>query len=188
MSAINVARLLNFMSESSIITIERNVKIESIYIRASKFFGKAPNFYIKLDPLTEKAVEYDDSIYIKMFMNKFNINKENLFCILNENISNSEKQYHDTFLKDKESNSMALYFNFLSLLNKDKIDNEKLKYIYKIVSNSHNLNKFPLLYLKFLTEYNDILIKLKDPEDNVSILNNLVNIASIRKLTEEEEE
>lgn len=167
----------------------KGIKLESVKTKESKYFGKPPIFYIQIDPLTKKDLDFDENIYLKLFITSYNINSETLFGRLNENIMRSKKLYQSNFLNGKENNTMMIYFNMITLLHVDQ-NNEKLKYLYKPIANSPGLNKFPDLYLKLLTEYNKVLLNdsTGTEANNSSILSNLVNIASVRDLTKEEEE
>lgn len=173
----------------SILEINKKVgKLDNIEIRPSKFYGKLPKFFIRIDPLTDKDVEYDDILYLKMFMAMYNIKEESFISLLDQSLINSQKWYQNSFLKDKENNTMVLYMNYLALLCKNNLDGSRLRSIYKMIINSPNLNKFPLLFLKYVTEYTELLMKDGLSEDNAIILNNLVSIASIRALNAQEEE
>ena len=51
-----------------------------------------------------------------------------------------------------------------------------------------NLEKFPLLYLTFTNELKTVLIKENNPENYAIILQNIINISSVREISPEEEE
>ena len=91
---------------------------------------------------------------------------------------------------------MNLLFNTLlinEMTNRSKIGNneEKLLSIYNnLHKRTKNLKKFPALYVKFYQNFNDLLIKDRSTLKLLQvdqIVKNLINISTVRKLTEEEE-
>jgi hypothetical protein len=175
-------------------TLSSNIKSENMKYRENKFYGKAPRLYEQIDPLTEKDYEFDENFYMKTFISNFNINYDFLFNKLTENLNKSERLYSTHMITPKENSngitSMSIFFNILSILYNESYskNSEKLKILYKNFISCPNLNKFPLLYLKYLQEYNQILLN-ENCSDNIgTILNNLCLIANYRNLTQDEEE
>jgi hypothetical protein len=175
-------------------TLSSNIKSENMKYRENKFYGKAPKLYEQIDPLTEKDYEFDDNFYMKTFISNFNINYDFLFNKLTENLNKAERLYSTHMITPKENSngitSMTIFFNILSILYNESYskNSEKLKILYKNFISCPNLNKFPLLYLKYLQEYNQILLN-ENCSDNIGIiLNNLCLIANYRNLTQDEEE
>jgi hypothetical protein len=193
LASFNLARSIKFINQLGGIEnfsniIDKNVQL--LKFGESKFFGKAPYFYFQVDPLTKKEVGFDENIYLKTFINNYNISLENFYNRINENIFRAQKTYYSTYFKEKIQMTLSLYFNVLTLLTNEnyKNDIDKLKFLYRSFVGSPGLGKFPRLYLNYLENYNKIIFPGNDQENCQIILGNLINIASIRKLTKEEEE
>lgn len=65
---------------------------------------------------------------------------------------------------------------------------EKIKNYFKNFVTAKNIEKFPLLYMKYTNEYNKLLISENKPENYLTIVQNIINISSVRDISEEEEE
>jgi hypothetical protein len=162
--------------------------------RENKFYGKSPKLYEQIDPLTEKDYEYDENFYLNTFLSKYNINYDFLYSKLTEFLNKAERLYSTHMMLSKENTkgitSMTIFFNILSILYNDSYSKnpEKLKILYKNFVSCPNLNKFPLLYLKYLQEYNQILLYENSNETTGTIFSNLCSIANYRNLKQDEEE
>lgn len=162
--------------------------------RESKFYGKAPKLYEQIDPLTEKDYEYDENFYLKTFISLNNINYDFLYNKLTEYLNRADRLYSTYMVQSKENSkgvtSMTIFFNILTILYNDSYSkySEKLKILYKNFISCPNLNKFPLLYLKYLQEFNQILLKENSIDNAGIIFNNLCLIANYKNLTQVEEE
>ena len=127
-------------------------------------------------------------------MNTNNINLDFLYNKLNESLSKAQKLYTNYLLIKPKDNSvgsttMTIFFNTLSVLYNDTYTKnyEKLKYLYKSFVTSPGLNKFPLVYIKYLHEFNNILIHDESGDNTATIFNNLILISNVRTLDIEEE-
>lgn len=198
LSSFNLARMIKFIKDyggvENFINFDKNIKSDTIKIRESKFYGKAPKFYIQVDPLTEKDLDFDGGIYMKLFCNNFGVDIDNLNNRLNENLNRAQKLYSQFYLHSKENSlgcsTMTIFLNILSLISNDNYSKnyEKMKYLYKTFISSAGLSKFPKLHCKYLEEYNNILINDGARENFTQMLNNLISIAGVRKLNQQEEE
>jgi hypothetical protein len=168
---------------------------ENIKLKQSIYYGKVPKFYEQIDPLTEKEYDFDESIYLKIFLTNNNIGLDFLYSKLNEEMARSEKLYNDYYLVKKVSNSlpllnsMSIFFNILSIKVNPNLatNNEKLKYLFKSFVFSPGLSKFPKLYLKYLEDYYSILLS-GGPENEQILLEVLIAISGLRPLSDKEEE
>ena len=162
-------------------------KSDAVKTRDNKYFGKVPQFYEQIDPLTEKKVDFDENVYLRQFLNIITL--DSVSSKLNENINKAQKVYLAQTKKGTDS-SMTIFFNQLSILyNEGYLNNyEKLKYLYKSFVISPGLNKFSLLYNKYLKEYNEILLNDKSCDNSAVIFNNLIMLGDTRSLEPAEEE
>jgi hypothetical protein len=165
----------------------KEMRTDAYKIRENKYYGKPPRFFIEIDPLNEKEVPYDESVCIRSYLCNNNLSTEHLFLKLNENLSKAERAYRKLFPRDKE-HSLSLYINILTKLSIDPSNLEKLQYLYRPILAFPGLTKFPALYVKLLTEYNNILMSDSSKDHNQVILGNLIRISSLRILSESEEE
>jgi hypothetical protein len=197
----NIVRLINLITElgydNLINSSLTSIKTETVRLRENKFFGKAPKFYVQIDPLTEQSSDFEENIWIKLFIHQHNLNDNSLMVKLMENLSKAEKIYYLSYLtqgKNAESSTLAIYFSILSLCKvpNNGFTNEKLKTIYGsfLSPNINNsLSKFPKLHLKYLDDYYEILLRDGEVLDNaIPILHNLISIAEIRNLSISEQE
>ena len=159
----------------------------------NKFFGKPPKFFYQIDPLTRKETKYEDVIYLKFFINMNNLSQENILNRLMDNLAKCQKLYQLHYMIGRENisyNTMTIYFNILSVISNENYSSnfEKMKYLYKTFISTPNLAKFPKIYLKYLEEYNKILINENNSDSFIIILNNLISISALRNLERSEEE
>jgi hypothetical protein len=191
LAAFNISRLVNMLSNQDFlkeIQSYKEIKTESYKIRENKYYGKPPKFYLMIDPLNEKEVPFDEGICIKNYLSNNNFSKEHLFLKLNESLSKAERAYKKLYPKDKEPNVLSLNINILTMLSIDPTNLEKLQYLYKPILSFQNLTKFPDLYVKLFTEYNNILMSDTSKDRHQVILGNLMRISSVRCLNVVEEE
>lgn len=83
---------------------------------------------------------------------------------------------------------MTIFFQKMMMNELSDKSADKLKLYYMNFVTAKNLDKFPLLYLKFTNELNQILINENNPENNLIILQNIINITSVREISPQEEE
>lgn len=192
MSAINIIRAIKILKKENKNLIDKKgneSSINSIKLKQSKFFGKIPKSTIKVDPLTDKIVDFDDNVYFKQFLIlNNNLTPDTLKEQLFKDLDNVREFYSNSFLKEKDKNSMFIYFNTLIIESEGLLNLTQQKNVYKLILNSLNLKKFSQLYLKYVNAYNKLLVDLNNDEDNEAILFNISNIASLRSLTNSEEE
>lgn len=105
---------------------------------------------------------------------------------ITEFITNAQKLYKSFFLKD--NHTMTIFFQNMLMNELNDKSEEKIKIYLKNFLTAKNLEKFPLLYMKYINEYNKVLISENKPENYLTIVQNLINITSIRDLSLEEEE
>lgn len=122
-----------------------------------------------------------------------NLTSENILNKLIDDLSKSQKLYQINYINEKEnilSNTMTIYFNILSVQSNENYsrNSEKMKYLYKTFVSSPHIQKFPKLFLKYIDDYNKILIEEENSLNYVTILNNLISISQFRILENNEEE
>jgi hypothetical protein len=166
----------------------RATRTEAYKIKENKYYGKPPKISVEIDPLTENELGYDESICLKLYLSNQNFSKEHLYLKLNENLSKAERAYRKIYPRDKEHHTLSLYINILTMISIDQSNLEKLQYLYRPVLAFPNLIKFPALYVKLLTEYNNILVNDNTKDHSLIILGNIIKISNVRQLTEIEEE
>lgn len=188
LSSFNCSRLINLINLLNFDSLMQGSKTDQIKIKESKYFGKVPRFLVEIDPLTEKEIEFNEDFYLKMYMVNNFISLNNLENKLIDDLNNAQKLYLSYLNKNNDNSSMLIYFHTLQILNNIHKEKETFKQIYKSIITSPHLNKFPLLFLKYLEEYNQILINESLQENNTLILFNLNAISSIRELNSEEQE
>jgi len=105
---------------------------------------------------------------------------------ITEFINNAQKLYKNFFLKD--NHTMTIFFQNMLMNEVNDKTEEKMKNYLKNFVNAKNLEKFPLLYMKYTNEYHKVLISEIKPENYLTIVQNLINITSVRELSNEEEE
>lgn len=150
----------------------------------SKYYAKLPRYYIYIDPLTKIDLGFDEFIFIKLYLCTINQDKINLK--ITEFINNAQKLYKNFFLKD--NHTMTIFFQNMLMNEVNDKTEEKMKNYLKNFVNAKNLEKFPLLYMKYTNEYHKVLISEIKPENYLTIVQNLINITSVRELSNEEEE
>lgn len=154
-----------------------------LIFRESKFYGRQYKIYEQIDPLTEKAVEFDKIIYIKNFISSNNLNKASLSNRLIENLFKAEKSYKKLLLNSNNNNNnnsdnainsstMNVYFSFFSLINFDdfgilnKQNSEVVDYLLNAevfspsAEQKSNLQKLKSIFKSFV--FNSTLFKFKD--------------------------
>lgn len=155
-----------------------------IKIVESKYYAKFPRYFFNVDPLTKIDLGFDEFIYIKLYLCTINQDKINLK--LKEFINNAQKLYKNFFLKD--NHTMSIFFQNMMINELGDKSEEKLKNYMKNFVTAKNIEKFPLLFMKYTNEYNKVLISENKPDNYLIIVQNLINITSIRDLSKEEEE
>ena len=113
-----------------------SAKTDSLKIEDNKFYGKPPRFFNQIDPLTRKETRFDETNYLKYFLNVNNISYDNLLNKLMDNLTKSQKLYGLNYMLERENvstNTMTIYFNILSVMANESYskNNEKMKYLYK---------------------------------------------------------
>ena len=196
LASFNIARLLQFINQIGmdqlLLTTDKSymniIMNTNLQIRENKYFGKAPTFYIQIDPLTEKTFEEDENLYIRYMIQQNNISTDTLYAKLNDNINIAQKLYNSLYNLNMGS-TMVIYLNILTVLSNEELKNnsDKLKYYYKAFMNSKDIHKFPSIFLKYLENYNNILLNDNEIDNGSVILNNIISIGSIRHLNLNEE-
>ena len=149
----------------------------------SKYYGKLSRYFVNIDPLTRIDLGLDDYICTKLYLCTINQDKINLKIL--EFLTSAERLYKNFFLKD--NHTMTIFFQSIAMNELNDKSEEKIKFYFKNFVAAKNLDKFPLLYLKYTNEYNNILISENNSDNNSIILQNLINISSVREITQEEE-
>ena len=149
----------------------------------SKYYGKLARYFVTIDPLTRIDLGFDDYICTKLYLCTINHEKINLKIL--EFLTNAQRLYKNFFLKD--NHTMTIFFQIIAMNELNDKSEEKLKFYFKNFVAAKNLDKFPLLYLKYTNEYNNILITENKAENNLIILQNIINISSVREITSGEE-
>ncbi len=167
--------------------------LNSLKMEDNKFYGKPPRFFYQIDPLTRKETKFDEATYLKFFINMNSLTQENIFNRLMDNLTKAQKLYQSHYMIGREnisSNTMTIYFNILSIISNENYssNNEKMKYLYKTFISTPNLSKFPKIFLKYLEEYNKILMSENNPNNFATILNNFISVSGLRNLEKSEEE
>ncbi len=155
-----------------------------IKIVESKYYAKFPRYFFNVDPLTKIDLGFDEYIYIKLYLCTINQDKINLK--LTEFINNAQKLYKNFFLKD--NHTMTIFFQNMLMNELSEKSEEKIKNYMKNFVTAKNIEKFPLLFMKYTNEYNKFLISENKPENYLTIVQNIINISSIREISQEEEE
>lgn len=150
----------------------------------SKYFAKFPRYFVHVDPLTKIDLGFDEFVFTRLYL--CTINQDKINMKISEFLANAQKLYKNFFLK--ENNTMNIFFQNLILKDTKEGSEERVKQIYQNFMNSKNLERFPQLYQKYLNELTTILISENKPENYLTIVQNLINISSVRDLTSSEEE
>jgi len=83
---------------------------------------------------------------------------------------------------------MTIFFQNMLMNELGEKSEEKIKNYLKNFVTAKNIEKFPLLYMKYTNEYNKLLISENKPENYLTIIQNIINISSVRDISQEEEE
>jgi hypothetical protein len=163
---------------------EDKFDFSKLKIIESKYFAKFPRYFVNVDPLTKIDLGFDENIYFRLYM--CTINQDIINLKISEYIANAQKLYRNFFLKD--NSTMNIFFQ--NLITRDLLEKseDKLKQFCYSAVNSKNLEKFPLLYLKYLEELNQVLISENKSENYLTIVQNIIKISSVRDLKQVEEE
>ena len=182
-AAYNYNRLLNKLKDF------KGSFDKKITVKKSNFMGKQPSFYIYIDPLNPKELPFEEDMYFKYFIDKYNLTQEEIFKKMSLNLNLAQNCYYEALQKvnsDKGEinycSNLTFNSNLISFIEQNDLPKEKLLGIYRHCLFSKDLEKFPQIKLKFLENFNAIV---KDPD---TILSNLFQIANFRKLTNTEEE
>ena len=166
-----------------------NFDFNKLRLNQKKFYGKLPDMFLQIDPLTLQDINFDEIAYARLSLAGYS--EEKIINNLMKYLLVAQTFYQNNFIKD--ANTMKIFFNIIlikELTDTTRSNLEKLTLMYKNMQNSKNLIKFPNLYVKFHENYNDILLKNKEIEeagDKNIIFINLLNISAVRTLNNEEE-
>lgn len=193
----------------------QNIDFKKLIIKKNQYYGRKPRFFIQVDPLKRKEILFSSELYLYILFKNFNfINEEtnsvkniadiNYEVILNrilKCLNTSETLYSNLLINlnkrnmlnqvnilDKNSINLNINVIFSYKLIKFMKDNnlfpDRLKGVYRLIllNNKKELLKFPYLKVKILEDFNALLDN--EPETKLS---NIIQIASIRRLTEIEE-
>jgi len=180
-----VKRLVRVLDETSVVlsnyqpNYSANAKLA---FRESKFYGRQYNIFEQIDPLTEKAIDFDKIVHIKNFISNNNLTKASLSKRLIENLVKAEKSYRSFLLNNNNNNpyndshnsssTMNVYFSFLSMINLDDfgILNKQSSEVVDYLENANgfapspeqksNLQKLKGVFKSFV--FNSTLFKFKD--------------------------
>ena len=113
-------------------------------------------------------------------------NQDKINLKMTEYITSAQKLYKNFFLKD--NHTMSIFFQNMLINELNDKSEETLKLYLRNFVTAKNIEKFPLLYMKYTNELNKVLILENKPENYLSIVQNLINMTSVRELSSEEEE
>ena len=210
----NMIRLINYYKKYlnninfNNINIEgKDYKIDSISKEMSKYYAKTPKFYFNNnDPLNKKKFGFNEEIYIRKFVNNYELNIQKLKEILIEKFEKKLIKYYSNFL---EANNLNIYIKILNLSidydfdNIDKYDNDKLN---SIINNLHNLiismdnNKQLIKFIKFYQFFIEQIINIliyktnknnktfENSNEKIILYENLLKLGMFRELNSIEEE
>ena len=209
----NMIRLLKYYKKylkninlNNINLEEKEYKIDSIFKENSKYYAKTPKFYFNIDPLNKKKFGFNEEIYIRKFINNYELNIQKLKVILMENYEKKLIKYYSNFLS---SNNLNIYIKILNLSieynfeNIEKYDNNSLNII---INNLHNLItsmdsnkqiiKFIKFYKFFIEQIVNILIyktnknnkNFENSNEKIILYENLLKLGMFRELNSNEEE
>ena len=209
----NMIRLLKYYKKylkninlNNINLEEKEYKIDSIFKENSKYYAKTPKFYFNIDPLNKKKFGFNEEIYIRKFINNYELNIQKLKVILIENYEKKLIKYYSNFLS---SNNLNIYIKILNLSieynfeNIEKYDNNSLNII---INNLHNLItsmdsnkqiiKFIKFYKFFIEQIVNILIyktnknnkNFENFNEKIILYENLLKLGMFRELNSNEEE
>ena len=209
----NMIRLLKYYKKylkninlNNINLEEKEYKIDSIFKENSKYYAKTPKFYFNIDPLNKKKFGFNEEIYIRKFINNYELNIQKLKVILIENYEKKLIKYYSNFLS---SNNLNIYIKILNLSieynfeNIEKYDNNSLNII---INNLHSLItsmdsnkqiiKFIKFYKFFIEQIVNILIyktnknnkNFENFNEKIILYENLLKLGMFRELNSNEEE
>ena len=197
---------------------EKEIQITNVKTKKSNFYGKPPVFVIRdaKNPLFKEELPFREDIYIKRFIYEKKLTLNGLVNDLNNKYIPDTLEFFQKFnpkdLKNEKNKiynkvyGINLYLHILinlSCLENDKEDNnifnmpniiKNMEQINSIIHDFNYMKKIPILYIKFLNEYNQCLIYQKnkgekfDNLQKTQLYTNLFILSYLRKLNENEEE
>ena len=199
-------KFLNNINLNNIILEEKEYKIDSIFKENSKYYAKTPKFYFNIDPLNKKKFGFNEEIYIRKFINNYELNIQKLKIILIENYEKKLIKYYSNFLA---SNNLNIYIKILNLSieynfeNIEKYDNNNLNIIINNLNNliiSMDNNKQIIKFIKFYQFFIEQIIKIliyktnknnknfENSNEKIILYENLLKLGMFRELNSIEEE
>ena len=183
-------RILKTLKYRDYISYTPNFDIKKLAIKKNIYMGRMPSLYVQLEPLNRKEIKYDEDLYLKLFAIKYGINIDNILYKLTSITGDAQNCYFQVLSKLAKQDKSIIFcsnlaFNnlFIKFIKESSTESkEKLIGIYRLCLLTKDLDKFQSLKLKLLEDFNDV----SNQPDN--IMSNLIEISSIRALTEKEEQ
>lgn len=183
-------RILSILRENEFSEYVPKFEFKKLVQKKNFFIGRQQTLLLQVEPLNRKEIPYDSDLYLRLFCEKNGISSEKVFQKLIFVLGEAQNIYFKLLRSQPKSEkgvinySSNMSFNYLILkFIKESNSNAKemLIGIYRLCLLLKDLGKFKRLKINLIEEFN------KNTDQPEIILNNLVELSMLRKLTQIEE-